>query len=99
MKQFYQKRKTDRNFTTVVKAVQVPLYGAVSALSDVRGSGKARKEIVNVAFNMTFTMRSRAHILGTLVKSTFYNHIRCPVTLDGTQLGIRQILKDSCSYH
>ncbi|GAB4853106.1 hypothetical protein Ancab_017290 [Ancistrocladus abbreviatus] len=95
MKPFYQRRKTGRNITTVVQARQVPLYGSLSLLGH---AGEVQKEKVTVALNLTFMMRSRAYILGKLVKSKFYSSIRCPVTLDGTQLGKPLILKDSCTY-
>lgn len=98
MKPFYQRRQTQRNMTTVVKGVQVPLYGAVTALGDARTGDKIVKERVKVDFNLTITVRSRAYILGTLVKSKFHKHIRCAVSLDGSRIGKPLILKDSCTY-
>ncbi|GAB2267792.1 hypothetical protein Dimus_002768 [Dionaea muscipula] len=98
MKPFYQRRQTERNSTTVVQGVQVPLYGAVAAVGDARTGDQIQKDSVSVDLNLTFTLRSRAYILGRLVKSKFYRHVRCPITLDGSQLGKPVFLKDSCTY-
>ncbi|XP_030450124.2 uncharacterized protein LOC115672455 [Syzygium oleosum] len=95
MKKFYQSRKSQRPVVTVVTGYQVPLYGGISALSMAR----EHREKVAVPLNLTFVMRSRAYILGKLVKSTFYRRIRCSVTLRGNQLGKRQKLTDFCTYH
>lgn len=80
---------------TVVTGYQVPVYGGISVLSMAR----EHREKVAVPLNLTFVMRSRAYILGKLVKSTFYRRIRCSVTLRGNQLGKRQKLTDLCTYH
>ncbi|XP_030523035.1 uncharacterized protein LOC115735780 [Rhodamnia argentea] len=95
MKKFYQSRKSQRTVVSVVAGYQVPLYGGIPVLS------MAREHLENVAvpLNLTFTMRSRAYILGKLVKSKFYRRIRCSVTLRGKQLGNCQNLADLCTYH
>ncbi|KAK9287480.1 hypothetical protein L1049_015901 [Liquidambar formosana] len=94
MKEFYQSRKSNRNVVTMVLGYQVPLYGGVSVL----GGARNHYENVAVPLNLTFVMRSRAYILGKLVKSKFYKRIRCSVTLRGNQLGKLQNLTDSCIY-
>ncbi|GMH23644.1 hypothetical protein Nepgr_025487 [Nepenthes gracilis] len=96
MKPFYQKGRSQRNLTVIVRAIQLPLYGAMSLGGGSSHGDKSEKERVNVALNLTFSLRSRAYILGKLVKSKFHKNIRCPVTLDGNRLGKPQFLKDSC---
>lgn len=98
MKKLYQKRKSHINVTTVVHGHQIPLYGGMSAVSGARQGNNVHAEKLSVPLNLTFTIRSRAYILGRLVKSKFYRHIRCPVTLDGAHLGKPMNLIHSCVY-
>ncbi|XP_062023288.1 uncharacterized protein LOC133739520 [Rosa rugosa] len=93
IKKFSQARKTHRTISTVVLGSQVALYGGISVL-DVRGN----HEKVAVPLNLTFVVRSRAYILGKLVKSKFCKRIRCSVTLRGSNLGKRSNLTESCVY-
>lgn len=94
MKKFTQSRKTQRTMVIVVNAYQVPLYGGVPLLANA----KEQIDKVSVPLNLTFVVRSRAYILGKLVKSKFYRRIRCPVTLRGNKLGKPLNLTDSCVY-
>lgn len=94
MKDFYQSRKSQRTVATVVLAYQVPLYGGISALGGVKG----HYDNMVVPLNLTFVMRSRADILGKLVKSKFHKSIRCPLILRGNRLGKPQNLSTRCSY-
>ncbi|CAO2815688.1 unnamed protein product [Amaranthus hypochondriacus] len=99
MKKFYQKRRSHSNITTVVHGHQIPLYGGMSVVSNARTVGNnLHTEKLNVGLNLTFTVRSRAYILGKLVKSKFYKHVRCPVTFRGTHLGKPINLLHSCVY-
>lgn len=79
---------------TVVLGNQVPLYGGIPLLS----GAKDHLESVSVPLNLTFVMRSRAYILGRLVKPEFYRSITCEVTLEGNGLGKRLNLENSCIY-
>ncbi|KAL3580849.1 hypothetical protein D5086_018684 [Populus alba] len=79
MKKFSQPRKSRRTVVTVVHSSQVPLYGGMPPLADAREHANK----VAVPLNLTFSLRSRAYILGRLVKSKFYNRVRCTVTLTG----------------
>ncbi|XP_050261831.1 uncharacterized protein LOC126706426 [Quercus robur] len=92
MKKFYQSRKSQRTVVTVVLGHQVPLYGGISAIADAR----EHNERVVIPMNLTFVMRSRAYILGRLVKSKFYTRVRCSVTLRGNRLGKPHNLTNSC---
>uniref|UniRef100_A0A7N0V951 Late embryogenesis abundant protein LEA-2 subgroup domain-containing protein n=1 Tax=Kalanchoe fedtschenkoi TaxID=63787 RepID=A0A7N0V951_KALFE len=82
MKEFYEERKRERRVVTVVSGHQVPVYGAVTAIKDAREMNK-----FVLPMNLTLKVRSRAYILGKLVRSKFYNQIRCPVTLQGDKFG------------
>ncbi|KAH0978091.1 hypothetical protein GBA52_027810 [Prunus armeniaca] len=93
---FYQARKTHRTIRTVVLGSQVALYGGVSVVQDV--SENRQRQRVAVPLNLTFVVRSRAYILGKLVKSKFYERIRCSVTLRGSNLGKHSNLTNSCVY-
>ncbi|KAK8567923.1 hypothetical protein V6N12_006491 [Hibiscus sabdariffa] len=96
MKKFTQSRKSQRSVVTIVRGSQVPLYGVIPALV------KSREHLNSVAvpLNLTFVMRSRAYILGRLVRTKFYRRVRCSVTLRGNKLGKPHNLtnSDSCTY-
>ncbi|KAJ7971495.1 Late embryogenesis abundant protein [Quillaja saponaria] len=95
MHKFYQKKKSQRTITVVVQENEVPLYGAV--LGGL-GDAKDQKQKVVMPLNLTFVMRSRAHILGELVHTKFYQGIRCSVILRGKKLGKPLNLKNACIY-
>lgn len=94
MKKFYQLRGTDDTIAVEILAHQVPLYGGVPVLAGAKG----HLESVSVPVNLTFVMRSRAYILGRLVKAKFYRNILCQVTLNGNRLGKHVNLKNACVY-
>ncbi|VFQ78420.1 unnamed protein product [Cuscuta campestris] len=93
MKKFYMARKSKRVMVTVVEGHQIPVYGAVPILD---GGGT-----VSLPLNLTFVVRSRAYILGRLVKSKFYTHILCQVALSGNHVGkpINLATPGSCTYY
>ncbi|KAK7258100.1 hypothetical protein RIF29_32550 [Crotalaria pallida] len=94
MEKFYQSRKSQRRIAVMVSGHQVPLYGGVSGLIDT----KAHMDSVALPLNLTFAVRSRAYILGRLVKSKFYRRITCSVTLHGKHLGKPLNVTNSCVY-
>lgn len=85
-------RKSQRTVLAVVKGHQVPVYGAVTAIKDVRET-----ELFVLPMNLTMRVRSRAYILGKLVRSKFYDRVRCPVTLRGDKLG-EKLNVSNCVY-
>ncbi|CAN1770935.1 hypothetical protein LINPERHAP1_LOCUS11740 [Linum perenne] len=85
MREFSQMRKSGRTVATIVKAHQVPLYGG--------NIGR-----VTLPLSLSFTVRSRADIMGRLVRSVFYSHVRCQLTLRGNKLGKVYNLTQSCVY-
>ncbi|XP_027185745.1 uncharacterized protein LOC113783729 [Coffea eugenioides] len=96
MKKFYQSRKSQQIVMVVVQGYQVPLYGGVPVLSGAKG----HLESASVPLNLTFKMRSRAYVLGRLVKPKFYRSIICAVTLRGNHLGkpVNLTNSDKCVY-
>ncbi|CAH1414346.1 unnamed protein product [Lactuca virosa] len=94
VKKFYQSRKSERVIVAQVLGNQLPMYGGVSPFNAAIGHLKN----VIVPVNLTFVMRSRAYILGRLVKPKFYRHVLCQVTLRGNHLGKHVNLTDSCTY-
>ncbi|KAG6778030.1 hypothetical protein POTOM_017875 [Populus tomentosa] len=95
MKKFSQSRKSKRTVATVVHGSQVPLYGGLPLLSNARAHGNK----VALPLNLTFVLRSRAYILGRLVKSKFHKRVRCTVALTGQKLGKPHRLTHACVYH
>ncbi|XP_010432318.1 PREDICTED: uncharacterized protein LOC104716616 [Camelina sativa] len=95
MEEFSQRRKSERIIETKVFGNQIPLYGGVPALYGQR----AKPDQVVLPLNLTFTLRSRAYVLGRLVKSKFHSNIRCSITLYGDRLGKKHDLSKSCSDH
>ncbi|KAI3852248.1 hypothetical protein MKX03_028400 [Papaver bracteatum] len=94
MKEFYQSRKSERKIVTSVFADHLPMYGGLSKLSENGVQG------VSIPLNLTFVVRSRAYVLGRLVKPKFYRKVLCSVTLKPKELGkpVRNI-KAACEYH
>ncbi|CAN7082349.1 unnamed protein product [Brassica oleracea var. botrytis] len=95
MEKFSQRRKTERIIETKVIGIQIPLYGGVPALYAQR----AKPDRVVLPLNLTFTLRSRAYVLGRLVKTKFYTSMRCSITFHGDKLGKKIDFLKSCSDH
>ncbi|GER47191.1 late embryogenesis abundant protein [Striga asiatica] len=93
MKKFYQKRESHRNVSVIIIGDKIPLYGSGAALSTPTG-------ITNlpIPLNMEFRVRSRAYVLGKLVKPKFYKKIVCSITFDAKELNVPISLKNSCTY-
>ncbi|XP_062086766.1 uncharacterized protein LOC133793252 [Humulus lupulus] len=94
MKKFHQRRQSHRKVVTVVLGHQIPLYGGISVV----GGAKDNIENVVIPLKLTFKMRSRAYILGKLVKSKFYTKVQCSVMLKGSKLGKPLKMTNSCTY-
>ncbi|XP_031504645.1 uncharacterized protein LOC116267184 [Nymphaea colorata] len=93
IEEFYQPRKSTRLISTVVEGIQVPLYGAGSSLSS-----EPTLDSPSVPLTLTFMTRSRAFILGKLVKTKFYIDIKCAMELNQKNTGKPVNLKGACSY-
>ncbi|GFQ06701.1 hypothetical protein PHJA_002814100 [Phtheirospermum japonicum] len=96
IKRFYQLRKSERKVIAVVGGNQVPLYGGMPIFV----SAKDHIDSMSVPLNLTFVMRSRAYILGRLVKTKFYGRVLCEVTFRANHLGkpLNLTRSESCIY-
>ncbi|XP_077246296.1 late embryogenesis abundant protein [Tasmannia lanceolata] len=92
VEEFYQARKSQRVVSAMVEGEQIPLYGGGSSLSS------SKDNPASVPLTLIFTVRSRAYVLGKLVKTKFHRTVRCSVTLKGNGLGKPVGLKDTCLY-
>ncbi|XP_057957807.1 uncharacterized protein LOC131150808 [Malania oleifera] len=93
IKKFYQSRKSQRLITVAVKGSVIPLYGGSASLSSSGGAATAP-----VPMTLSFMVRSRAYVLGSLVKPKFYRRIQCSVALDPKMMNRAISLKNSCTY-
>ncbi|KAB2082657.1 hypothetical protein E1A91_A05G218000v1 [Gossypium mustelinum] len=93
MKKFYQSRKSQRSVTVMVMGNKVPLYGSGASLSSSTGTTS-----LPVSLKLSFVVRSRAYVLGKLVKPKFYKKIECDITFDPKKLNVPISLKKSCTY-
>ncbi|KAL1176554.1 hypothetical protein V6Z11_A04G166600 [Gossypium hirsutum] len=94
MEEFTQPRKSERIVKTIVAGHQVPLYGGIPVLVDTR----PHLNRISVPLNLTFMVKSRTYILGTMVKTKFYGGFICSFTFKGNKLGESFNLTDSCIY-
>ncbi|KAK9135964.1 hypothetical protein Syun_015294 [Stephania yunnanensis] len=92
MKKFYQSRKSQRTVTIVVEGNKIPLYGSGAALSTPTGTTN-----LPVPLELNFIVRSKAYVLGKLVKPRFYKTIGCSMVLDPKKLNAPTVLKN-CTY-
>ncbi|GAB4852189.1 hypothetical protein Ancab_016380 [Ancistrocladus abbreviatus] len=94
LKQFYQSRKSQRAVSVQVISDKIPLYGSGSTLVGT----STGTPTAPVAMKLSFQVRSRAYVLGRLVKPKFYKSIECSVTLDPKKLNTPISLKNACTY-
>ncbi|KAL2512671.1 hypothetical protein Adt_18271 [Abeliophyllum distichum] len=93
MKKFYQVRKSQRNVVVSVIGDKIPMYGSGASLSTPTGT-----TTLKVPLKLDFTVRSKAYVLGTLVKPKFYKKIECSIVIDPKKLNVPISLKNSCTY-
>ncbi|GAV81007.1 LEA_2 domain-containing protein [Cephalotus follicularis] len=94
IQEFYQSRKNQRSITVTVKGNSIPLYGGGSSLSSLNGA-----PIEPVALTLNFMARSRAYVLGKLVKPKFYTRVACSVVMDPKKMNVEISLKNDCTYN
>ena len=93
MKKFYQSRKSQRSVTVTIVGNKVPLYGSGASISSSTGTTS-----LPVSLKLNFVVRSKAYVLGKLVKPKFYKNIECDITFDPEKLNVPISLKKSCTY-
>lgn len=69
---FYKKRKEEENVSVVVRGDKIPMYGSGGGLTTDTGMTNTP-----VTLKLEFTVESRAHVLGKLVRQRFYDKVEC----------------------
>ncbi|KAK6792750.1 hypothetical protein RDI58_011831 [Solanum bulbocastanum] len=92
MKKFYQSRKSQRVVAVSVIGNKIPLYGGGASLSTPSGATP-----LPVPLKLNFKLRSRAYVLGKVVKPKFYKTIDCLLTLHPQKMNAAISLKN-CTY-
>lgn len=90
---FYQSRKSQRSLIVTMKGSNIPLYGGGASLGSVNGA-----PIEPVPLTLSLMVRSRAYVLGRLVKPKFYKRVECGVIIDPKKMNVNMSLKNKCSY-
>lgn len=90
---FYQSRKSQRSITVMLKGNHIPLYGGGASLSSLNGAPNQP-----VPLTLVFMVRSRAYVLGKLVKPKFYKKVECSVVLDPKKMNVAYKLNNKCNY-
>ncbi|RDX63129.1 hypothetical protein CR513_58478, partial [Mucuna pruriens] len=93
LKRFYQSRKSEKLVSVAVMGNKIPLYGSGASLSTSTGMPS-----VPVPLKLSFVIRSRAYVLGRLVKPKYYKRVQCSITLDPKKINVPLSLKKSCTY-
>ncbi|XP_021714322.1 uncharacterized protein LOC110682318 [Chenopodium quinoa] len=94
MEYFYQRRTSQRQITVQLKGDSVPLYGGGHSISN-NNKGVV---ISPVPLTLNFRVRSRAYVLGKLVKPKFYKAIKCIVVMNPKKMNVAMSLKNNCTY-
>lgn len=93
MPKFYQSRKSQRSVRVMVIGSHIPLYGGGANLNSVNG-----KPVEPVPLTLSVMVRSRAYVLGKLVKPKFYKKIECSIVMDPKKMGKAISLVKKCTY-
>ncbi|OIT01103.1 PREDICTED: uncharacterized protein LOC109229448 [Nicotiana attenuata] len=92
VKKFYQSRKSQRVVSVSLIGNKIPLYGSGASLSTPTGTTS-----LPVTLKLNFMLKSRAYVLGKLVKPKFYKTIDCSINFDPKKLNAAIKLKN-CTY-
>lgn len=93
MIKFYESRKSQRSLSIPIVGNKIPLYGSGAGLSSSTGTTS-----LPVPLKLNFVVRSRAYVLGKLVKPKFNKRILCSLTYDPQKLNVAINLIKSCTY-
>ncbi|CAO2830903.1 unnamed protein product [Amaranthus hypochondriacus] len=94
MEYFYQRRKSEKQIRVQVMGDSVPLYGGGYSISSSNKGGV----ITPVPLTLKFRVRSRAYVLGRLVKPKFYKSINCNLVMNPNKMKMAMSLKNNCTY-
>ncbi|KAJ6872155.1 hypothetical protein NC651_031307 [Populus alba x Populus x berolinensis] len=93
IKKFYQSRKSQRSVAISLISDKIPLYGSGAAFSSSTGT-----TTLPVPLKVNFVVRSKAYVLGKLVKPKFNKRIECDFTFDPKKLNVPISLQKACTY-
>ncbi|KAI4327444.1 hypothetical protein L6164_019904 [Bauhinia variegata] len=93
IQKFYQSRKSQRSIRVMVKGNGIPLYGGGANLNTLNGA-----PVEPVPLTLSFMVRSRAYVLGKLVKPKFLKKVDCSVVMDPKKMNVPISLKNKCTY-
>lgn len=94
IKKFYQSRKSQRTLTISVNGNRIPLYGSGANLS----SNTTGSPTLPVSLKLNMVVKSKAYVLGKLVKPKFKKKIECSVVYDPKKHNAPISVKNSCTY-
>ncbi|XP_010538128.1 PREDICTED: uncharacterized protein LOC104812578 [Tarenaya hassleriana] len=111
IKKFYQSRKSERMVVVNVIGDKIPLYGSGSSFIPPpppaplpkKKKGAPPAVVIPVVpppvpMKLTFTVRSRAYVLGKLVQPKFYKRIECDINYELKKLDVKLSLVNNCTY-
>lgn len=93
IKGFYQSRKSQRSITITLIGNRIPVYGGGANLGSSNGAPTQA-----VPLTLRFLVRSKAYVLGKLVKPKFHRRVDCSVVMDPKKMNVAIALKNKCSY-
>lgn len=93
IKKSYFSRQSQRTLNIPIMGDKIPLYGSGASLNSVNGTAAQP-----VPLGLNFVVRSKAHVLGKLVKTKFNRRIKCALTYDPKKHNKPISLKNSCTY-
>lgn len=93
MPKFYQSRKSQRSIKVMVKGSHIPLYGGGARLNTINGS-----PVEPVPLTLNIMVRSKAYVLGALVKPRFNKKIECALIMDPKKMSKPIRLTNKCTY-
>ncbi|RAL37197.1 hypothetical protein DM860_004119 [Cuscuta australis] len=95
MKEYYQARKSYREWALVLEGENVPLYGTGDSLAGLDNNG-------GIPLELDLVMRSKGYLVGKLVKTKQQRHVSCSLTIklsSGRSTTSKYVnLNDSCTY-
>ena len=92
-KKFYQSRKSQRQITVNLIGSKIPLYGGGADLGSLNGA-----PIQPLTLALKFEVRSRANVLGKLVRPKFIRRVDCTAVMDPKKMNVAINLKNKCTY-
>lgn len=93
MEGFYQRRNSARNVSLTVIGDKIPLYGNGAPLVTPTGL-----TTLPVPLKLNVEIRSRAYVLGKLVKTRFVRKIECSITFRAAKMNVTMPIGNSCTY-